>query len=157
MPEIVSTPGHQLAVQALFDSGQNGTQIAQALGLSVGTVYRLRNQSLLDPDLIRHASKTVSDKLTLVASMAADEALQQSVTGQWAQMPAKDLVLMASKALEASGTYAALGGTNDPLAAIASAYAVEPAHAVSRITVTKQVTVESSAPQPVVIEHPSQT
>jgi hypothetical protein len=158
MPDLAySATANVIAAQALYDSGKNATEVASTLGISISTACRLRNQALLDPDLIKHASKTVSDKLTLVASLAADEALEAGITGKFKTIPAKDLTRIAATSLEAAGAHAAASGSNTGFGELSAVYGLEGSHSVSRVTLTKSITVEQSGPQPVVVNPTEKT
>lgn len=152
MPATVSSPeANRVAVQALYAQGKSTREIAQILGMDRSTAWRLRHQVNHDQETIQHASKSIADRLLLVASHATDTVLDKAESGELDELQPKQLVDMAANALRSAGEYAALSGAKDLMTSIMSDYGIESSHSSSRLTLTKQLTIEQT-PQPVVIE-----
>lgn len=151
MPELAASPtANLLAATALYEAGKSTREVAAALGIDKTTAWRLRHKTPLDPDLVKSCSKRVSDTLILTATMAAETALDRGFNG-FEGVATKDLVIMAGKALESAGNYAAATGQNSGLGDLLSAFGIERSHSVSRVTMTQSVSIEQATPQPVVI------
>lgn len=147
-----------LLLGALIESGIPSKIAARDLKICQATVWRDKHRDLLDPEILAHANKTISDKMVLGATAAMDEFLDQVATGALTLSKPGALVKMASNALEAAGRYSALCGAQSFLKDTLAQYGVEPSHSVSRITLEQRVTVEnnSATPQPVVMIMPKE-
>lgn len=133
----------QVTATALLAQGQSCIAVAKQLGVSRSTVWRLRHQDLLDPELVQHASKSLADKTLLGATAAIDTFLDQAQNGELSKCHPLQLAKAVSVLAQSSGAYAALTGAQDTFAKLAAEYGIEPSHSVSRLTVTKQVSIES--------------
>lgn len=141
MPELAASPiANHLAVEALFAQGKNAREIAETLNISRSTVWRLRHQSLADPQLIQHVSKTLADKALLSANAAIDAFLDQAETGALAKQAPVSLAKAASVLMQSAGAYAALSGAKDTLSSFVDEFGLTPSATSSRLTLTQQVT-----------------
>ena len=137
LPESTS-----LVAASLFEQGWSGRKVAKELGISPASACALKHQALLDPSLIHHVSKHISNKLLLVSNGSADELLDRVADGKLKDVKAVDLAKMASIALQAATAYATVSGAKDTISALFSQYGIEPAHSVSKVTMKQEVSVE---------------
>lgn len=153
MPELVSTPANILTAQAMYQAGSSTREVAKFLGVSPYTAWAFKHREVIDPTLVHHISKTISDKLLLAASSATDVILDKAMNDELKDEKPIELAKMASICLQSAGAYAALSGAKDTLGAIAAEFGISPSHSASRVTLEQKITVESTThtPQPVVV------
>lgn len=151
---VASEQANALVAQSLYEQGQSVRQVARHLGCSPATAWKYKHTALLDPDLIQHASKTISDKALLGATAAIDEILDQAETGQLKHSTPAALAKTASILMQSSQAYAAATGVRDTLASMMESFGLQPSHTASSLTVTQSVsvTVSGSAPAPRVVD-----
>lgn len=145
MPAVAASPvANHLAIEALFAQGKNAREIAETLGIHRSTVWRMRHQSLLDPSLIQHVSKTLADKALLGANAAVDTFLDKAENGELDKESPIALAKAASVLMQSAGAYAALSGAKDTLSQFVDDFGLAPTHTASKFTITKtqQVVVD---------------
>jgi len=154
MPEIVSTPANILTAQALFQTGASIRQVATTLGVSPYSAWAFKHRDNIDPALVQHISKSITDKLLLASSSAVDTILDQAMEGKLAQEKPIELAKIASICLQSAGAYAASCGSRDMLGSMMTEFGVVQSHSASRVTLEQKITVEqhTPAPQPVGID-----
>ena len=145
MAELVSTPGNIATAQAMFQMGSTVRQVAETLKISPYSAWSFKQREAVDPGLVQHLSKTITDKLLLAASSATDSILDKAMNGELKAEKPIELAKMASICLQSAGAYAALSGAKDTLGAIANEFGIGTSHSVSRVTLEQKVTVESAS------------
>ena len=154
MPELVSTPGNLLAAKALFQAGKSTREVAAELRISPYSAWALKHKDNVDPESVQQCSKTLADRHTLAASLAIDTVIAQGLDGKFEDMDPLRLAQLSATVLKAAGEYNLSTGAKDLMSSFMNDYGLEASHSVSRITVTKSVSLESEGsqtPQPVVI------
>ena len=129
---------------SMLDEGQTVRNVAHQLSISSASAGRLRHQALLDPDLIHHANKHLSNKLLLVSNGATDELLDKALNGELKKEKAIELAKIASITAQASVAFATVSGGKDTLSGFMAAIGVEQSHSVSKVTMTQQISVETA-------------
>ena len=145
MPELVSTPASLLTASAMYAAGSSSREVAKVLGVSPATAWRMKHQDILDPVLVQHASKTITDKMLLASTGAIDDLLERAVSGGFKEEKAVDLAKIASICLQSAGAYAAASGQGNTLGQLAAEFGIGSSHSVSRVTLEQKVTVESAS------------
>ena len=155
MPELVASPqANLLAARALFETGKTVREVAAELSVSPATAWRLKHSDAVSSDDVHQCSKTLADRHTFAASLAIDTVIEQGLNGEFSKLHPLDLAKLSSTVLQAAGNYNLATGAKDLFSSLVSDYGIEASHSVSRITVTKSVSLDTSAsstPQPVVI------
>jgi hypothetical protein len=131
----------------MVQAGRTEREIVAAVGCVRSTVWKIKHQDLLDPELVDHASRTIANKLLLGATAAMDTYLDKATAGELNKEQPGRLIKMAATALDSYSTYAALSGAKDVLNNMLSDFGVQPSHSASRMTVEQKITVESASTQ----------
>lgn len=144
-------PDHlRLSAHSFFAQGLSIRQVANKLGISSSSAWKLKSDDRVDPDAFHLVSKTLANKLLLASSGATDALLDQIEEGKLAEEKPIELAKIASITAQAAGAYSMQSGAADTLSQLMTHYGLEPSQSVSRVTVTQQIAVEST-PQPVVV------
>lgn len=143
MPELVSTTANILTAQAMYQTGASVRDVARALGVSPYSAWAFKQREVIDPTLVHHISKSISDKLLLAANSATETILDKAMDGELSKEKPIELAKIASICLQSAGAYAALSGAKDTLSAMAAEYGITGSHSASRVTMEQKITVES--------------
>jgi hypothetical protein len=153
MPELLaSDTANALAASALYQQGKSSREVAQILGCSPATAWRLKHRELLDPALIQHVSQTIATKAMLGANAAIDTLLDKAESDELKESTPAALAKTASILLQSATAYAASSGAKDTFLQMVEEFGLQTSHTSSTLTVTQRVTLTSSTPAPVALE-----
>ena len=154
MADEVSTVANLATAQAMYEAGHSTRQVAKALHISPASAWRLKQQGNIDPALVGHVSKQLSDRMTLASSAAVDVLLDKAIDGSLKKAKPVDLAKIGSILAQSASAYANLSGGRDMMGTLFAEFNIQPSHSASRMTVEQKITVENNPIPPVIEVNP---
>jgi len=134
----------QALIKAMLANGDSIAHIARELDLNRQSVAKYRHSDLLDPDYLDHIDKTLASKAKVAADAMISTILDQAESGELAKAAPTSLAKGAAVMIQSASALTALKGATDTISDLLQNYGVQASHSVSRLTMEKKVTVDST-------------